>query len=229
MATKIWAKKNDAGGYVFHVALLSMATPGSYQVNPTLASGDVKISKDGGALANLNTLPSVEPASSIWVKVTLSQSEANADECMIQFIDQTATKEWTDLAIVVLTAARNVEDLAFPTISGRSIDVDASGGVEIGDAAQTLANLSKTVQAIGRGTVTTGASTTSVPTSSFSPAGAATDQFKGRVVLFDANTTTAALRGAAALIEASSNAANPTFTVTALPATPASGDTFSVV
>ncbi len=90
-------------------------------------------------------------------------------------------------------------------------------------------NLDKTTKAIGRGTVTTGASTTSIPTSAFTPAGAAADQFKGRVVLFDADTATAALQGQAAVISASSNAAAPTFTVAALTTAPSSGDTFSVL
>jgi hypothetical protein len=90
-------------------------------------------------------------------------------------------------------------------------------------------NLAKTVAAIGRGTATTGATTTSVPTSAFSPSGAIANQFAGRTILFDADTATTTLRGASAAISASSNAANPTFTVGALPAAPASGDTFSVV
>lgn len=80
-----------------------------------------------------------------------------------------------------------------------------------------------------RGTVTSGASTTSIPTSAFSPAGASADQFKGRIVVFDNDTVTEALRGEATDITASSNAANPTLTVTALSATPASGDSFSVL
>lgn len=80
-----------------------------------------------------------------------------------------------------------------------------------------------------RGTVNSGASTTSIPTSAFSPAGASADQFKGRIVVFDNDTATAALRGEATDITASSNSATPTLTVTALSATPASGDTFSVL
>ena len=80
-----------------------------------------------------------------------------------------------------------------------------------------------------RGTITSGASTTSIPTSAFSPAGAAADQFKGRIVIFDNDTATAALRGQATDITASSNSSTPTLTVTALTTTPASGDTFSVV
>lgn len=79
-----------------------------------------------------------------------------------------------------------------------------------------------------RGTVGTSSTTTSIITSAFSPAGAAADQFKGRIVIFDLATATAALRGQATDITASSNSATPTLTVTALTTAPASGDTFSI-
>lgn len=92
-----------------------------------------------------------------------------------------------------------------------------------------IANLNKTLAAIGRGTATTGGTTTSVPTSAFSPAGAVADQFKGRAIIFDSDTATSALRGQAAVITASSNAATPVFTVSPLTTAPASGDTFSIV
>lgn len=89
-------------------------------------------------------------------------------------------------------------------------------------------NLSKAVDCIGYGIVTTGASTTSIPTSAMTPSGAIADQFKGRVLTFSNSTTTVELRGVATDITASSNSATPTFTVTALPATPVSGDTFVI-
>ena len=80
-----------------------------------------------------------------------------------------------------------------------------------------------------RGTVTSGASTTSIPTSAFSPAGASADQFKGRIVVFDNDTVTEALRGEATDITASTGAALPLLTFTALTTAPSSGDTFSIV
>ncbi len=90
------------------------------------------------------------------------------------------------------------------------------------------------IAAEARGTVTTGASTTSVPTSAFTFGGVAatgvvSNQFVGRVVIFDGATTTAGLRGAQSTISASSTSNTPTFTVATLPATPASGDLFSVI
>lgn len=80
-----------------------------------------------------------------------------------------------------------------------------------------------------RATVGSGSTTTSIVTGAFSPSGAVADQFKGRIVVFDNDTTTAALRGQATDITASSNSATPTLTVTALTTAPVSSDTFSVL
>jgi hypothetical protein len=95
-------------------------------------------------------------------------------------------------------------------------------------------NLDKTTKAIARGTCTTGGSTASVPTSALTVAGSAAsgvvaNQFANRAILFDGDTTTAGLRGASASISASSASNTPTLTVGTLPATPASGDTFSII
>lgn len=84
--------------YIFYVELPSQTTPSIMQVNPTLASGDVKISKDGGATANLNTLPAVTPASGKAVKVTVSATEMDADNVSITFSDA-AGAEWCDVFI----------------------------------------------------------------------------------------------------------------------------------
>ena len=62
-----------------------------------------------------------------------------------------------------------------------------------------------------------------------SPATSVADQVKGRIVIFDYDTTTAALRGQATDITASSASATPTLTVTALTTAPVSGDTFTIV
>jgi len=69
-----------------------------------------------------------------------------------------------------------------------------------------------------------GGSQTSVITSACAPNAGATDCFKGRIVIFDRNTTTTALRGQASDITANTSGATPTLTVTALTTSPASGD-----
>ena len=89
--------------FLFRVALQDLANPGSYKSSPTLAAGDFKVDKDGGGLTNLNTLPSVSPAATVLVLVTLSSTEMNADVVTIVFIDQTAPKEWADLVISIPT------------------------------------------------------------------------------------------------------------------------------
>jgi hypothetical protein len=91
--------------FEIQVALEDYWNPGTFKANPTLATGDVKISKDGGALANLATLPVVEPASGALVTLALSSTEMNADIVSIVFIDQTNPKEWADLVISIPTAS----------------------------------------------------------------------------------------------------------------------------
>ena len=73
MSTSFPAKKNTA--FTFYTSLVSQGAPAAFQGNPTLATGDVKVSKDGGAFANVTTLPTVTPASSKSVKVQLSSTE----------------------------------------------------------------------------------------------------------------------------------------------------------
>jgi hypothetical protein len=96
-------KKNE--DFIYYTALEDRSTPGSFKAAPTIASGDFKVSKDGGALANLSTLPTNEPAGSIWVKIVLSSTEMNADNVSLQCIDQTSPKEWADHALGIITTA----------------------------------------------------------------------------------------------------------------------------
>lgn len=89
--------------FIIRVALEDMTSPGSFKSNPTIAAGDFKVDKDGGGLNNLSTLPSVDPSSTVLVKITLSATEMNADVVTLVGIDQTATKEWADIVISIPT------------------------------------------------------------------------------------------------------------------------------
>jgi hypothetical protein len=91
--------------FFIQIGLEDYANPGNLKSNPTIAAGDFKVSKDGGALANLTTLPSVAPASSVCVTVTLSATEMNADYVTIVGIDQTNPTEWADVLISIPTSA----------------------------------------------------------------------------------------------------------------------------
>ena len=98
-----WNPPKRAEDMEFQIALEDYFNPGNFKSNPTLAAGDVKIVKDGGATANTTTLPFVEPASSVFVTVQLSATEMTADVVSLSFIDQTSPKEWADLFISIPT------------------------------------------------------------------------------------------------------------------------------
>lgn len=109
-----------------------------------------------------------------------------------------------------------------PATADRTIVVDSSG---IADA--NVQKVGGSPQSMVLGTVGSSSSTTSIVTSSLTPAAAVTDQFKGRVVIFNSDTTTANLRGQATDITASTSGG--VLTVTALTTAPVSGDTFVIV
>lgn len=128
MASYVTPKKNAA--WVGYIGLVDQANTKVLKANPTIASGDFKISKDGGAFANLTNLPTVTPASGTAVKLDLTSTETNADNIVITCIDA-AGAEWCDQFINLQTSARQIDDLAYPATSGRSITVDASGNVAL--------------------------------------------------------------------------------------------------
>ena len=100
---------------------------------------------------------------------------------------------------------------------------------QIAGSTTSATNLSTATGTIGTGTAANGGSTISIPTSAFSPAPSSVNQFVGRSIIFSNTTTTTALQGQAALITASTNSPTPTFTVAAMTAAPAVGDTFVIV
>ncbi len=175
------------------------------------ASLDSEVSKDCGTFADCTNEATEIATSSGMYYLDLTSTEMNADS----------------VAVIVKTGTSGAKTTVLVFYPEEAGDI-RTNPTAINDDTTAAANLAKTTRAIGRGTVTTGASTTSIPTSAFAPSGSVADQFKGRVITFDADTTTTALRGQATDITASSNASNPTFTVTALTTAPASGDTFSV-
>ena len=111
MPSYITPKKNTQ--FIFYLSLVSQADTKLFQSNPTLAAGDVKVSTDGGAFANLGTLPAVTPASGRGVKVTLSAGEMNGDNVLVVFSDA-AGAEWCDLSISIQTSTNQIDDLATP-------------------------------------------------------------------------------------------------------------------
>lgn len=118
--------------YVIYVGLEDSANAGLFKANPTLVTTDVQVSKDGGALANIEgggtfaDFVSVTPAAGKMVKLTLNSAHMTADNVTVVFSDA-AGGEWNDLIINIPTAANQFDDL--PT--------NAEVATEISDALAT--------------------------------------------------------------------------------------------
>jgi hypothetical protein len=84
--------------YKFFVAMTSQANPKTFLNAPSFASGEVQVAKDGGAFANITTLPA---ASGRLVEVNLSATEMTADNIAVQFLD--GSSEWCDLLVNIQT------------------------------------------------------------------------------------------------------------------------------
>jgi len=131
------------------IPLMEAGTP-DYKVNPTLAAGDVKISKDGGALANLATLPAVTPAGSTDVKITVSVAETQCKQGVITFIDQTSPKEWENNRIIFHTFGHASAQHEFDLDSNLVTAIFAKTGITAGGT-WTLAKILKVLTAWATG------------------------------------------------------------------------------
>jgi hypothetical protein len=90
--------------FVFPIVLVDAVT-GRIKITPTIAAGDFKLSKAGGALANLTNLPAETPAGSGQVMITLTATEMTTDIAGVRWIDQTNPIEWKDGFFPILTTA----------------------------------------------------------------------------------------------------------------------------
>jgi hypothetical protein len=130
LASSVPAKKNTA--YSFEVALPSQAGA-VFQANPTLAAGDVVVSKDGGAFSNIASLPTAISSGST-LTVALTSTEMNADRIVVKFHD-VAGDEWCDVECLIMTAAQTLDEM--DTI----IDSILTDTAEIGTAGAGLTNI----------------------------------------------------------------------------------------
>ncbi len=207
-------------------ALFGTNTFSSVAINPGWA-----FQFPGNATTTISTAFTLTGTQSTPILLESSTSQ----QATVSVASGACTLTWGGLAGINATGGATftaTNSFSFGTNPGWSITPPADYTTTL--AANTVTNLNATMGAVARGTVTTGATTTSVPTSAFTLNGSAAtgvvaNEFALRVILFDGNTTTAGLRGSAVTISASSASNTPTFTTGTLPATPASGDTFSVI
>ena len=100
--------------YTFYISLVDSADPSKFKIDPTIASGDFNVSKDGGALTTVDTLPVVSPSGSPMVKVDLSATEMDADEINVVAVDL-AGDEWQELVFAIEINginAQQIDDIA---------------------------------------------------------------------------------------------------------------------
>ena len=148
-------KKNTA--YTYGTELVDQSDTRLFKNNPTLATGDFKVSIDYGSFANLGTLPTVTPSSNRQIEIQLASGEMNGDNIGLQCVDA-AGAEWCDVFFDFSLGTRNADDLAYPATSGRSMVVDAAGlvdstAVKVGPSgsatAQTAGDIFNAVTNIG--------------------------------------------------------------------------------
>lgn len=140
-------------------------------------------------------------------------------------------------AFGTVTSALSAIDTALGALPSAAENADAVWEEAVADHSGTAGSTAEALAAIKayadrtvlRGTVAAGGTTTTFTAATLSVAGVDADQFKGRIILFDNDTSTAALRGQGTDITANTSATLPVFTFSALSRAPAAGDSFSIV
>ena len=88
---------------------------------------DVEFSVDGGVFADVAGTEVDEGQG--FYSCPISAAEMNGDAIMLMC--KTTSAGAKTAAQIIYTSTRQIDNLAFPNVSGRGIDVDATGGVEI--------------------------------------------------------------------------------------------------
>src|SRR4026208_898225 len=89
----------------FQVAFTDGADATELYIGTDFAAGDVKISKDGGALANVTNLPTQITASQPGYSITLTATELQATRVFVTFRDASAAV-WAGATLTVVTRLR---------------------------------------------------------------------------------------------------------------------------
>jgi hypothetical protein len=100
-------KKNTA--FTFNVALTSQDDTKLFKTSPTLAAGDITVSKDGGDFANIDTLPTQIQTTGV-LPVALTADEMNADLVVVLFHDA-AGAEWCDAVVTIHTETGTLSEV----------------------------------------------------------------------------------------------------------------------
>jgi hypothetical protein len=96
---------------------------------PTIEAGDVQVSKDGGAFANVASLPTYSNGQMV---VALSAAELQAGRSLIRIRDQTTAAEWDDVDVLIETYGG--PSAAHPSIG---VELGVEGSVDDATATET--------------------------------------------------------------------------------------------
>jgi len=124
--------KNRA--HIQSLALTDANDPNSFVIAPTLATGDVQIRTDAGALANIATLPTVTAGSPI-IDVNYSATEMDGDRVMLVIIDQSTPKVFADFMYPLYPVPNNIGDLA---LEATLTDIKGAGFDTLTDSLQAI-------------------------------------------------------------------------------------------
>ena len=206
--------------YSFELSLVDSANRPQFKINPTIASGDFLVSQNGGALAPLATTPTVTPAGSTIVTVSLSSAEMNADKVFVQAHDVSGS-QWDDVSIFIDNNVRNIDDVAFPTVSGRSLAVDTSGDVAVSSIAPNTITDATILRYRGAVVADLGNTSSSFKTN----LGGVTDFYKDMILKF----TSGALNGEIKKVTAFTSGTGFVSIFGVFTTTPSGGDNFDLI
>ena len=118
------------------------------------AAGDIKVSKDGGAVAN--TTNNIVEISNGMYKLTLTATEMEAANVILTIIDQTSPKVFEDQCLVIETYGHVSAQHAFDLDTAKPVAASVDGNVGgIAGTKNTLDDLNdiSTAQAGGGNTI----------------------------------------------------------------------------
>lgn len=205
----------DAAGVRAAIGLASANLDSQLDALPTNAElATALAAADDATLARLGTPAGASIAADIAaVATTASAVKAKTDNL---------PSDPADASDVLASTAAIYSRIGAP--AGASIAADLAAVATSAAAADVRGD-----KVVVRGTVSgTAPTTTTLTPSALSVTGVDADQLKGRIIIFDRDTTTVALRGQATNILASSADALPLLTFSALSRAPVSGDTFTI-
>ena len=109
----------------FDAPLVDSTSRPNYKSSATLAAGDVKVIKDGGAPANISSLPTEIGTIGVY-RFSLSASEMDAATVAVVCVDA-AGGEWDPLTIVLHTAIADELHLAKAALANKREHTVATG------------------------------------------------------------------------------------------------------